>query len=231
MTLHAIESEVHQQSNKEQWSQFNYGRTLFQPIAKDYDNYMAILLTEIVKNKKVIAEYGCGDGIWLEYLAKKFPGKQFIGLEWNNHLVKYAKEKRVKNLKNVTIHQKDITKYSVDCDFLFAFGVMEHFDNATNVLRNWVDHLTSNGFALITVPNLLYTTYVHFRHKIPLEKLQGKDEMLVEAYGFEWLWSHNTFLKKIMDAGLEVLLYRIVEEMKERGQLVVAFKRGDKKQI
>jgi len=230
-SLHPTTPKIKLQSKKEKWSTFNYGRSLFKGHVKPYDIFMAEMLSELVSKKQVIAEYGCGDGIWLEYLAQKFPEKQFIGLEWNERLVEYAKEKRVKNLENVTIHQVDITEHCVDCDFLFALGVMEHFDNATSVVKNWVDHLAPNGFALITVPNLLHTIYVYFRHKIPLEKLQGKDEMIAGAYGFEWLWSHNTFLRKVMDTGLEVLLYQIVEESSERGQLIVAFKRTDKKGI
>jgi len=226
--LHLTAPKVKRQSKKSKWSNFNYARNLFEGSAKDYDVYMAALLSELVEKKYVIAEYGCGDGIWLEYLGGKYPDKKFIGLEWNERLVEYAKEHRVKNLENVTIHQADISQHCVDCDFLFALGVMEHFDNAVDVVKTWVDHLDSNGFALITVPNLLHTVYVHFRHNLPFQQVLGKDAIPVEAYGFEWLWSHNTFLRNVMDAGLEILFYRIIEESNERGQLVVAFKRSDK---
>ncbi len=228
VALHQTASKVKRQSRKEEWGQFNYSRRLFYGRPKYYDYYMAATLSEITEKKNVIAEYGCGDGIWLEYLAKKFPNKQFIGLEWNESLVHYAKEKRLNGMENVTVHQVDITEYSVDCDFLFALGVMEHFDNAVDVVKSWVDHLAPNGFALITVPNLLDTIYVKFRHNIPIEEAQGKDQILVNAYGFEWLWSHNTFIKKIMDTELEILFYRVIDEARNRPQMVVAFKRADK---
>lgn len=230
MVLRHVNLKVKRQSTKEKWSAFNLGRSLFMGEIKRHDHYIAGLLSGIVEKKKVIVEYGCGDGVWLEYLGTQFPDKTFIGVEWNDRLADYAEKTRLKNLQNVRVHREDATKVSVDCDFFFALGVVEHFDSATCVVKNWVQHLSPNGFTLMTVPNLLHWPRVANRHNIPLVKVRGKDEVTVKAYGFEQLWSHNTFLKKVMDAGLEILLYRIVEETSQRPQLVVAFKRGDKNQ-
>ena len=220
---------VTRQSSKEAWSNFNVGRKLFTYMA-DYDRNMARLLTGICQKKQVIVEYGCGDGIWTEYLAKQFPTKQFIGVEWNENLAQYARVKRFQNLKNVEFHQEDATQFYVDCDLFFAFGVVEHFDEASNVMKKWTEHLSPNGFAVITAPNLLNSLHNVRRHKLTLEEIESKDEVVVTSYGFEQLWSHNVFIKKVMDAGLELLLFRIIEELKsERPMLAVAFKREKKR--
>lgn len=235
MMLHKTGVTVQQQSNVESWGKFNLGRRLFTHMA-DYDFAMAKLLDSLIPKKKVIVEYGCGDGIWLEYLAKKHSGKQFIGVEWNKKLYSYALNKRIQPAHNrdelrseVTLYNEDATCFCVDCDLWYAFGVVEHFNESSDVMRLWTQHLSPNGFAVVTAPNLLNTLYVAERCKLPLEQLEGKDEVVVDLYGFEQLWSHNRFLKKVMDAGLEILMFRIMEEMpNERGMLTVAFKRGEK---
>jgi len=218
---------VTRQSTKEAWSNYNVGRRLF-TLMPDYDRYIASVLEQTVRNKQTIVEYGCGDGLWLEYLGKRFPKKKFVGVEWNKLLFDYARNKRLNGLKNVAIFNADATQFRVNCDMFFAFGVVEHFNEASDVIGNWTQHLTSNGFAVITAPNLLNYLYNSRRFKLKLEDMMGEDEVVVDAYGFEQLWSHNKFLKKIVDAGLEILLFNIVEEIDERPMLVVAFKRGEK---
>ena len=228
MKLHQTNLQVKRQSDVDEWGKFNLGRRLFTHMAA-YDFALAALLKAVVANKNVVAEYGCGDGIWLQYLAKEFPHKTFVGVEWNQKLYDYAKTKRLKNVDNVELYRRDATKYCVDCDVWYAFGVVEHFNEAADVMRLWTEHLSPNGFAVVTAPNLLNTLYVAQRNRLSLDKLVGKDEVVVDLYGFEQLWSHNTFLKKIMDAGLEILVFRIMEELPtERNMLAVAFKRGEK---
>ena len=216
------------QSDKAAWSQFNVGRSLLTtPALVDYDNFIARLLSGLIRKSDVVAEYGCGDGIWLQYLAKMFPKKQFIGVEWNRRLVRYARQQRLKKRSNVTVFQKDATKFSVECDFFFAFGVIEHFRDSTVVLKSWVEALKPNGFVVITVPNLLNWGRVVARHGLKLEDIKDKDLVATKAYGFEWLMSPNTFLKVLMDAGLEVVLFRWLEELpSERSLLGIARKRA-----
>jgi 2-polyprenyl-3-methyl-5-hydroxy-6-metoxy-1,4-benzoquinol methylase len=108
----------------------------------------------------------------------------------------------------------------------FAFGVVEHFSNATEVIRKWTEHLSPNGFAVLTVPNLLNAIYTSNRVNLPLEKILYEDEVVEESYGFEQLWSHNMFIRKVIDAGLEILLFRVIDELEtEKPLLIVAFKR------
>jgi len=223
--LHSSKVTLKRQSNKQAWSTFNLGRKLFTTIPA-FDHYLTDLLSEICNNKQRVVEYGCGDGIWLEYLAQKFPDNQFVGVEWTDRLYEYAKNIRLKNLQNIKLYHKDATTISVDCDFFYSLGVLEHFSDAVAVLKSWTEHLAPNGFALTIVPNLLNTIYNMQRFQLTLDQLKGKKEVVHNCYGFEQLWSHNTILKIVMEAGLEVLLFRVVEEnKKERPMLIVAFKR------
>jgi len=229
--LHATESMVKRQSKKEEWNHFNLGRKLFETNITRYDRFICNLLSALTFTKKMIAEYGCGDGIWLEFLGKRFPDKKFVGIEWNQRLADYAVKHRLHNVDNVTIHVCDATETSVDCDFFYNFGLIEHFDDATNVIRNWATHLEPDGVALMTVPNLLSFIYHIVRFNLTLEQLLGKTEVTVEDYGLTHLWSHNVFIKKVMDAGLEIKWFQIVEVLPVmRPSLVIAFKRADKNQ-
>ncbi len=219
------------QSDREAWSTLNVGRTLFTNMP-GYDRCLAEVLVQLIqyKSKQTICEYGCGDGIWLEYLADLFPDKNFVGVEWNKQILAYAQEKRVKNVKNVKLYRKDATKYFVDCDLLYGFGVVEHFSNSVEVMRQWTEHLSPNGFAVLTVPNLLNSIYISRRFQLPLEQVLYKDEVPTDVYGLTQLWSHNTFLKKIMDAGLEMLYFKVIDELEtEKPMLAVAFKRPIKR--
>jgi trans-aconitate methyltransferase len=219
------------QSDREAWSTLNVGRILFTNMP-DYDRCLAEVLCQLVqhKSKQTICEYGCGDGIWLEYLAGLFPTKNFVGVEWNKQILDYAREKRLKKLKNVKLYRKDATKFAVDCDMFYGFGVVEHFSNATEVMRRWTEHLSPNGFAVLTVPNLLNSIYISRRFQLSLEEVLYKDEVATDVYGLTQLWSHNIFIQKIMDAGLEMLYFKVVDELEsEKPMLAVAFKRPVKR--
>lgn len=228
--LHETGVELTVQSEKSAWSTFNLGRKVFcnsQVFA--YDKFMAGLLSVLTKPCQVVCEYGCGDGIWLEYLAQLFPEKTFIGVEWNRRLWKYARQKRLKKLKNATVFKKDASKVSVECDFFFALGVVEHFGDSAEVLKSWVEHLTPKGAAVVTVPNLLNWDRAVKRHGLKLEDLKGRDIAVAKTYGFEQLMSPNTFISLVIDAGLEFALFRWMQELPaERSLLAVAFKRDDK---
>jgi trans-aconitate methyltransferase len=218
--------ETVKSSDREAWGTLNVGRMLFTNMP-GYDRAIADVLCQLINhNKETIVELGCGDGIWLEFLARLFPEKQFVGVEWNRQILSYAREKRLKGFKNVTLYQKDATKFAVNCDMFYGLGFIEHFSNPVKILRKWTDHLSPNGFAVLTVPNLLNSIYISRRFELPLEKIIYEDEVSTDVYGLTNLWSCNTFIKKIMDAGLEMLHFRVIDELEsEKPMLAVAFKR------
>jgi len=224
--LRATGIKLKAQSNVEAWGQFNVGRQLFKTKGLElYDRNMARLLENIVSRANVVCEYGCGDGVWLKFLAEKFREKKFVGLEWNKNLAAYAR-KRVKKLGNVKIFRRDASKIAVRCDCFFAFGVIEHFSDTPAVLGKWVEHLTPGGFTVITVPNLLNWERAVKRHGLKLDDIKDKDLVATGTYGFELLMSPNTFLKVLINAGLEVMFFRLLEELPaEKSLLAVAGKR------
>jgi 2-polyprenyl-3-methyl-5-hydroxy-6-metoxy-1,4-benzoquinol methylase len=111
----------------------------------------------------------------------------------------------------------------------YGLGFIEHFSNPVQVLKHWTEHLSPNGFAVLTVPNLLNSIYISKRFQLPLNEVIYKNEVSTDVYGLTQLWSPNVFVKKIMSAGLEMLYFKVIDELEsEKPLLAVAFKRPKK---
>jgi len=76
-------------------------------LIKDYEiSILEYLFKKYLKNKKYrILELGCGNGINLKELKKKFPSFQFYGVDYSKEMIKYAK----KNNNNINFYLGDIT--------------------------------------------------------------------------------------------------------------------------
>lgn len=215
-------------SDPEKWSDFNLGRPLFYtPGVEEYDRRMARALQLSIRNAEIIVDYGCGDGLWLEYLARNNPARSFIGVEWNEKLFSYAEMNRGLGLKNVKLVRADMSEPEGihGCDFFFCFGGIEHFSVSEEVLKKWVDKLSPGGGCIITAPNILSEDWLRTRCGIDPETVRGKDKIATDSYGYEEIWSPSYFLGMVMNAGLEVLEYRWLDELPDRAHYVRALRR------
>ncbi len=219
-------------SKVEMWSGFNLSRALFTvPHMVNYDMYIVRKLQSLLKGKKKAVEYGAGDGIWLEYLAKNNPDKDFVGVEWNERSYRYCVDVRGLGLENLSFIQADMSEPEgvVECDLHWSFGGIEHFSDPKKVLTAWVDALTPDGLCLLTAPNLLNRQRVERRFGFSPEEYLGKDKLTTEDYGYSEIWAPNFFTRFAMASGLELLEVGEISCLEEeKPRYIVGLKRSDK---
>ena len=219
-------------SKKELWSGFNLGRALFTvPHMVEYDMYIVRKLQRLLKGKQKAVEYGAGDGIWLEYMAKNNPHREFVGVEWNERAYNYCVEVRGLGLENLDFICADMSEPEgvVECDVCWSFGGIEHFSEPWRVLKAWVDKLSPDGLCFLTAPNLLNRRRVERRFGFSPKQYLGKDRLTTEDYGYSEIWAPNYFTKVAMDAGLEVLEVGEISCLEEeKPRYVLGLKRSDK---
>lgn len=197
-----------QKSDKDRWTGFNMGRVLFVTKGlEEYDRFLARTFQTLLKGKKLAVEYGCGDGVWLEYLAANNPSRKLTGVEWNEPLYEYAVTVRQPGLENLEFICADMSKPEgiVECDVCWSLGGIEHFSDSVSVLREWVEKLTPDGLCFLTVPNLMNRHWIQRRHGISPDVYLGKDRVVTDSYGYAEIWSPNHFAMVAMEAGLEVM--------------------------
>jgi SAM-dependent methyltransferase len=117
-----------------------------------------ILLNEIQKSQpKTILEIGCGNSVWLPYLAKKTNAEVF-GLDYSEEGCRLAREQlKIENVKG-TVFCADLFKADLQqtgqFDFVYSLGVAEHFSDLTGVLEKMLQFVKPGGILLTEVPNL-----------------------------------------------------------------------------
>jgi ubiquinone/menaquinone biosynthesis C-methylase UbiE len=108
---------------------------------------------KFLTGKEIIIDAACGSGYGSEILS---PGaKKVIGLEINDHAIKYAKEHHSKN--NIEFYKADLNEkinlpdnYS---DVIVSFETLEHIANQENILREFKRLLKPAGFLIISTPD------------------------------------------------------------------------------
>jgi len=208
------------------------GRRLFNTKnLEEYDRFLARTYQALIKGKKRIVEYGCGDGAWLHYLAVNNPAREFIGVEWNDSLYEYCTTVQKRGVKNLEFVQADISEPDgvFECDVCWSLGGIEHFSESAKVLKTWVDKLTPDGICFLTVPNLMNRNWINRRHGIPPEVYLGKDRVITDSYGYAEMWAPNHFIKVAMDAGLEIMEMGVISCLAyEKPLYLKGLKRSDR---
>ena len=110
------------------------------------------------KNYKTLLEIGCGSSGWLPYFARKYNLK-VSGIDYSQIGCRLAEENlKMQNIPYGEIICKDI--FESDCtngkkyDIIFSYGVIEHFDNADEVVKIFTSYLNPGGIIISLVPNL-----------------------------------------------------------------------------
>ena len=113
------------------------------------------LLRDLFNKNQHILEIGSSPGIMLRNINKSLAPKQLIGID-------YAKNSKIeteiylkKYYVSAKIYEKDIFKYDTKekFDVVMSFGLIEHFNDPTEILIHHKKFLKKNGHLFISIPN------------------------------------------------------------------------------
>ena len=137
--------------------------------------YFLHLISKIISTYdfKNFIDLGCGSGRVINFFNKKFPDKNFIGIEYYEEQYKYCKKIFINNqninLINLDFTKIDFLKYNSDCFFLNE--PMKSQDAFTNIVNNIIN-------------------YSHKKNKILLVFLNCKQEVLKDFKNIDLINSY-----------------------------------------
>lgn len=131
------------------------------------DPFFHDLLKDIIPNgrDKSCIELGAMPGNYLAYFYKKY-GYSITGLDFSKHTEIFLQTMKVNGIKDYKFLTADILSYNTSdkYDLVCSFGLIEHFDDVSNILEKHIDLVSDGGLLLITVPNFRYFQWLY--HKI-----------------------------------------------------------------
>ncbi|MBU1205382.1 MAG: class I SAM-dependent methyltransferase [Proteobacteria bacterium] len=160
-------------------------------IGKRYWDYRDRQTLSYISEEKIIVDVGCGEGITLEKLVKKFPDRKIAGIDYSPENVEVCKEHQLPaRLGNA--YGLDFGDASVDCCLFME--VIEHLLDPLKALREIHRIMRQEGLLLLVFPNDLpfkiarlaclkfqeaFTPSGHVKHWTPREMRKA-----VESTGF-----------------------------------------------
>lgn len=116
-------------------------------MVRDYSIKQKVKFIEQLKTKGKLLDYGCGTGEFLK--AAKKQGWKIAGVEPNEKARIQANLK----LKNKVKTSIDEVKKETSYDIITLFHVLEHIHDLRKTSKRIINHLKSNGYLIIAVPN------------------------------------------------------------------------------
>ena len=154
-------------------------------------------------NRLSALEIGVGSGYFLHFFKLAFPDSNIIGLEYDNRNIDVAIKN---NLQKIDIFQGNAEDFSYEEKFnlIVSFQVIENLYDSNGMLKNIKKHLSDDGIAIITTPNLdglgaslMKGSWSGYREDHV--NLKGCDDWVsdIKDQGFEILYSGSTFFSGI----------------------------------
>ncbi len=153
------------------------------------------------KNARIL-EAGCGLGGWCEWFRRR--GNEVIGVEYNEHIVKRAKE--VNPLIPILFgNVNELHCPDSSFDAYISLGVIEHFEHGPeNVLKEAYRVLKPGGLAFVSTPylNILRRFISHPMRSIYfiIHRLMGR-----HGYFWEYRFTKGELESYLQKAGFEIL--------------------------
>ncbi len=154
------------------------------------------ILNEIIglEEKSKILEAGCGIGYWVFWLSEQ--GHEAVGIDISDKAISiaknYAKKNNIKACSFLNADVRTIPFKKNYFDYIFSFGVIEHFKDPSSILSEFYRVLKPGGKIFISVPNL----YSLHSLKRPIVRLLGR-----WGVGYEKSYSPMTISKTIEASG------------------------------
>jgi 2-polyprenyl-3-methyl-5-hydroxy-6-metoxy-1,4-benzoquinol methylase len=113
---------------------------------------------EEIKPRKIL-ELGCYNGILLNYIADNHPEQSFMGIDQENQIIEFAKQRFKKNnLNYFPLEYKNLSKLNNKYDFIFTLFGIEDIPNKikfdTYKIRNNKNYFSKYDFFNIFFQNL-----------------------------------------------------------------------------
>ncbi len=153
------------------------------------------------RGEKKILEIGCARGKQLIYFAKEF-GYDVYGVDISEKGVEIAKN----NLETAgiqgTILCQDIFQTTLEeksFDIVYSMGLIEHFENPSDIINVHLRLLKEGGILLISIPNYKKSlSYMLF-------KIFGKEKELINTHNLS-IMDKNVFRDLFAGKNIEVLM-------------------------
>lgn len=130
----------------------------------DWRNHVDCLIAARIEGigleGKNVLEVGAGDSMWLPYLARKYPGAQFSGLDFSRAGCQRLADRAAATGGQVTIgiHNEDMfsaeSRLHGTFDLALSFGVVEHFTDLSAALLAKRRYLKDHGLMFTLIPNM-----------------------------------------------------------------------------
>jgi 2-polyprenyl-3-methyl-5-hydroxy-6-metoxy-1,4-benzoquinol methylase len=154
-------------TRKEDWDQGYVSRQEIIELGMGWRNYTNEQIREKIEqiglDGKNVLEIGAGDSQWLPYLAQKYPGSNFCGLDYSEAGCRKLAERAAAlgEGSSIGIYQQDMFSDDVSLhgtfDVAISFGVVEHFTDLSEVLIQKRKFLKDDGILFSLIPNLAGT--------------------------------------------------------------------------
>lgn len=145
------------------------------------------------KNSGRILEAGCGDGYWVNFFNNM--GFQAYGIDISKVAIDRAVTANSNTKQSYIIG--DVRRLPLapnTFDYIFSFGVLEHFPEPITTLIDFYRVIRPNGQCLVTVPNIFSIQTI----TIPIQKILGKFNL-----GRQSLFSRNSIKNLLKQAGFK----------------------------
>ena len=157
-------------------------------------------IVNMVKNNSDVLEIGCSTGFMSKYL-KEEKGCRVVGVEINPSSAKkaklFCKQVIVGNIEDDNIFNKIDTMFDV---IIFA-DVLEHLAAPDKILLKIKKFLKSDGFILISIPNIAYW---RIRKNLLFGKFEYTDEGILDKTHLRF-FTLKTTKRMIQDCGYTIV--------------------------
>lgn len=130
------------------------------------NRFKEILNEHLSKNNGIALEIGCVPGTFLAYICKEF-GYYPEGIDFDEKAIELtSKTLEDVGITKFKIHKEDFNKWEAKkkYDLVCSFGFVEHFDDATEIIKKHIDLMKRKGKLIIEIPN--FSGFNGFLHRL-----------------------------------------------------------------
>ena len=122
---------------------------------QDRANYINKTLEHLGVTPQVLADVGCGNGMFAQALLEYYPNTRMIMIDWSTTALNIAKERLSGFIERCIFIQQDTSKLEapIDADVFLSMGVIEHYDDPLAQLDILVRQMPDHAYLVLMTPN------------------------------------------------------------------------------